>query len=290
MSERLVAEGANRYRRAGWLERAAARARGHLGPSLREPLKRVYHTLLRLQTGGRGLECALPGGETIRVLPEYAHLSWNPDEYRAFREAVRPGAVALDIGANAGAYALVLGRWVGPSGHVYAFEPVPASFDGLARHVALNGLVSTVTPVRAAVGDREGPAPLRLAGTPGESRLAGSATADDGATVDVDMTTIDAFCARTGIVPDFIKIDVEGAELDVLRGARETLRARGPSLALFVELHPSIWTTMGLTPERVLAGIRELGLEPERPWAEALTIEGLCVRLSPVAVAGPCGS
>ncbi len=63
--------------------------------------------------------------------------------------------------------------------------------------------------------------------------------------ISVPTVTIDSFCAREGLLPSFIKIDVEGAELAVLRGARETIRRGGDALALFVELHPSIWSLGG---------------------------------------------
>ena len=93
-----------------------------------------------LQTGGRGLSCTLPGGERIRALPEHRYLSWNPQEYAAFKRAVSPGMVALDVGANVGAYSMLLGQWVGPTGRVFAFEPAPQAFSGLVRHIHLNDL------------------------------------------------------------------------------------------------------------------------------------------------------
>ena len=66
-------------------------------------------------------------------------------------------------------------------------------------------------------------------------------------TTTVPSLSIDAFCDAGGIVPDVIKIDIEGAELDALRGARRTIAARGPALALFVELHPATWPSLGVT-------------------------------------------
>jgi hypothetical protein len=94
------------------------------------------------------------------------------------------------------------------------------------------------------------------------------------------MTTIDEFCGRHGLRPSFIKVDVEGAELDVLRGARETIRAAGGELLLFVEMHPTIWPAIGVTREQVEAELGRQGLEidgivPGDPWA----VEGLTVRL-----------
>lgn len=278
-SDPVVAQGATHYRRRGLLERLAGLARARVGSPIRWRLKPIYHAALRLQTGGRGFECRLPGGEVVRVSPEWAHLAWNPDEYQAFRAVVRPGMVALDVGANAGAYALALGRWVGPTGRVFAFEPAPALFVALSEHIRLNDLEAVVTAVDTAASDREGTASLVVADTFGESRLAVHGTSGGSTAIDVETTTIDAFCARHAIAPDFIKIDVEGAELSVLRGARHTIRTRGRALALFVEMHPTIWRTMNLSPDAVLAGIRELGLEPERPWAEVLAVEGFCARL-----------
>src|SRR6202163_4876351 len=149
----VIAEGAGHFRQLGLLERLARRFSSlPMSSALRVRLKRLYVAALTLQSGGRGLSASLPGGEVVRVLPEHAHLSWNPDEYRAFRDVVRPGMTALDIGANVGAYSLLLGQWVGPAGAVYAFEPSPRVFDGLVRHIELNHLAGVVHPVRAAVG------------------------------------------------------------------------------------------------------------------------------------------
>jgi len=281
--DRIVAEGADRYRRPGIVERLATRvSKLAIGPSIRQPLKRIYLRVLTLQTRGRGLPASLPGGETVRVLPEYGFLSWNPDEYRAFRDVVRPGMTALDVGANVGAYSLLLGQWVGTSGAVVAFEPAPAAHDGLRRHIHLNALDAIVTPVRAAVGAEAGTAKLVVARTPGESRLAMSADGD-ATTVAVPVTTIDEFCAREHLTPDFIKIDVEGAELDVLRGARETIRRTRGRLSLFVEMHPSIWRRAGSTLADVRAELdaQQLDVVSLTAAADPFAIEGICVRLVP---------
>lgn len=242
-----------------------------------------------LQTGGRGLACTLPSGEVMRVLPGYRYLSWNPAEYLAFRDAAAPGMVALDVGANVGAYAVLLGQWVGATGQVFAFEPSQSAFDGLVRHIALNAQADVVRPVPAAVSDRDGTGALIVAGTAGESRLVGTGRSADlkvrttnqaGAVISVPTVTIDGFCAREGVQPSFIKIDVEGAELAVLRGARETIRRGGDRLALFVELHPSIWKLSGETRADFESELDRQGLALEKltsddPWE----VEGMVVRL-----------
>jgi FkbM family methyltransferase len=233
-----------------------------------------------LQTGGRGLLCTLPSGEQIRVLPEHRYLSWNPTEYATFRRGVSPGGVVLDVGANVGGYAVLFGQWVGPSGRVYAFEPSPLAWRGLVQHVALNALEPVVKPVGAAVADHEGTGELIVAGTAGESRLAG--TSERSETVPVPIVTIDSFCGRERIQPALIKIDVEGAELAVLRGARETIRRGGKSLAVFVELHPSIWALTGVARADFEAELDRQGLKVEALSAEApWEVEGMVVRLVP---------
>jgi len=174
---------------------------------------------------------------------------------------------------------VLLGRWVEPGGRVYAFEPSPETFAGLSRHLALNGLRDTVVPVAAAVAGADGRATLSGGGLSGANRLDAR-----GAGPVVETVSLDAFCAREGILPSFIKVDVEGAELEVLRGGRETIRRAGPGLALFVEMHPTIWGEMGITAADLQGELELQGLraEPLRegvadPWA----LEGECLRLVP---------
>lgn len=279
------------FRRRPFLEAAGERFRdAPIAPGLRSRLRRLYHGLLMWQTGGRGLPCTLPQGEVVRALPKYRGLSWNPTEYAGFRDALQEkrnttttttaaAVTALDVGANIGAYSILLGQWVGPSGQVFAFEPAPEPFDGLSRHVALNGLTNTVHPIQMAVGAEVTTAQLLVAGTGGESRLASAG--DGGATIAVPVTTIDAFCAERGLSPDFIKVDVEGFELAVLKGARETIRRRGRDLALFVEMHPSVWPVLGISKDDILAELaaQSLSITPLQPTDDVWAVEGICVRL-----------
>jgi FkbM family methyltransferase len=287
----MIAEGAGHFRQPRLVERIARRLSGvPMSAALRSRLKRWYVAVLSAQTGGRGLQASLPGGEVVRVLPEFGHIGWNPDEYRAFREAVRPGMTALDVGANVGGYALLLGQWVGAAGAVHAFEPAPTAYDGLARHVTLNELEGVVHPVRLAAGARSSMTPMFVAESHGESRLApqsGSGQSSAGsrgpATIDVVVTTIDEYCRQFALEPGFIKIDVEGAELDVLRGARETIRRCRSRLALFVEMHPTVWPQIGVSTQDIESELRaqSLDISPLVPASDIWALEGLCVRLVP---------
>jgi FkbM family methyltransferase len=270
------------YRRPSRLEGAAVLGRRLAAGPLRGALRAAYHAALHLASGGRGIASTLPGGETVRVHPAYRFMTWNAAEYDAFRAAVRPGAVALDVGANVGAYALLLGQWVRPGGRVFAFEPAPGAFAGLARHVEMNGVAGTVACVRAAVSSSSGRAALLADGLQGTNRLSGSGGAAPATpVVEVETVSLDDFCARERIDPTFVKVDVEGAELEVLRGMRETVRRMGERLSLFVEMHPTLWRGSGIGVEDVkeemeLQGLAAVPLRGEGdPWA----LEGECVRL-----------
>jgi FkbM family methyltransferase len=267
------------YRERSWLERLASGSAGRAPEWIRVPLKRAYNTLLAALPGDH-LICRLPGGETIRVDPAYRHLAWNEEEYNALKRHAHAGATVLDIGANVGSYTLLLAQWVGDGGHVYAFEPAAASRAGLARHLSINGLSARVTVRSEAISDRSGPAPFIDAGTHGDNRLVPIATA---ATSTVPALTIDAFCEASAIAPDVIKIDIEGAELAALRGARRTIAARGPALALFVELHPAIWPSLAVARADIEDELRlqHLVAEALPGMADPWTVEGVCVRLRP---------
>ena len=78
-----------------------------------------------------------------------------------------------------------------------------------------------------------------------------------------------------------IKIDIEGAELAALRGARRTIARRGAALALFVELHPGIWPSIGVTRADIEEELRRQNLvvEPLPGVADPWTMEGICVRV-----------
>ncbi len=277
--ERPEVASSEAYRRPSLLETIGGRiARAVPEGAVRRWMRDAYRAALRLRVGRHGFEARLPGGETVRLLPEYRFVTWNPAEYEAFRSASKSGGVALDVGANVGAYALLFGWWVQPGGRVYAFEPAPDAFDGLSRHVLLNDLDGVVRPVRVAAAGASGTATLRVDGISGANRLSED---DSGGSIEIDAVTIDDFCAREGIRPTVIKIDVEGAELEVLRGARETIRAVGDDLALFVEMHPSIWREMGISAADLQTELASQGLRAESlsPTSDPWALEGECLRI-----------
>jgi FkbM family methyltransferase len=267
---------AERFRTASTLERAVDRVRALLPARVPAVLRRAYENALDALPGER-LMSVFPGGERVRVSARYRHLSWNPDEYAAFRAAVRPGAIVLDVGANVGAYTLLFAQWVRPAGRVFAFEPAPETRAGLERHLAMNGVADRVEVVEAAVAGTEALVPFAIDAFGGASSL--HIPPETKSLITVRSVTIDGFCAARRITPDVVKIDVEGAEVEALKGGRRVLSR--DETHVFVELHPSVWASRGVTPAHVQAELRTLGfsVEPLHQGFDVWSMEGVCSRL-----------
>jgi FkbM family methyltransferase len=266
------------FRAEGGFERATGRLRGDRRRQVPALLKRAHEFVLDHLPGDH-LVSTLPGGERIRAAARFRQLSWNSLEYHAFRDAVRPGAVVLDVGANVGSYTLLFAIWVGPTGRVFAFEPAPEARAGLRRHVALNGLTGRVEIMATAASSTPGFARFRADGASGANAIALDGDGPAPTSIDVDTTSIDAFCDHHQLSPDVIKIDVEGAELDVLKGARDVLARRG--VKAFVEFHPAAWPARGVTPDALRRELTAQRLLPEplEPSLDIWNTEGISVRL-----------
>jgi FkbM family methyltransferase len=187
-----------------------------------------------------------------------------PYEFRsAIETLVAGGDTVIDVGANVGQYSVLFARLVGAEGRVLAFEPVPRTF-GVLRSV-LRGLgIGNVDPRRMALGDVDGSTAMTEVldedGLP-EPGLAHLASSSGGGTVDVSVARLDTL--RAGSIPfarcAFMKIDVEGAELAVLRGASGVLATDRP--AVMVEVDRGMSARYGCTPEQTLAFLADLGYE-----------------------------
>jgi len=152
--------------------------------------------------------------------------SFTLQQYR-YDSIVEPklGDIVSDIGAYVGDTTLWFSKAVGPQGKVYAFEPEPRNFEKLKANLERNR-VTNVIPLQLALSENEGE--IQVASGAGSSAIIQA-----GAGTSVKVTTIDRF-VKTNKLPrvDFIKMDVEGHELKVLAGAKETIKTFKPSLAL----------------------------------------------------------
>jgi FkbM family methyltransferase len=131
----------------------------------------------------------------------------------------------------------------------------------LRHHMAINNL-SNVHIVAAAAGDAPGTADFYAETWNGMGRLgAPNSRLENTERFTVPITTVDEQVALTGLVPDFMLIDVEGFEITVLEGAKETLMRHRPTVV--VEMHPSVWASARTDRNRAESLLRDLGLRAE---------------------------
>jgi FkbM family methyltransferase len=180
---------------------------------------------------------------------------------RALGRFLKKGQTFVDAGANKGDFSLIAARCVGPAGRVLAFEPEPGNFQWITKSVELNRY-QNVRPFRIALSDRNGTASLYLGKMsgwhsllPGSSGVAGAADNRRERLV-VPTRTLDAVLREQpdGGRVDVIKIDVEGAEMNVLRGAAEALD-RNDNVTVLIDIHPE----HGIDSREICDYLREKG-------------------------------
>lgn len=155
---------------------------------------------------------------------------WEPSVMVGLRDLVQPGAVVFDIGANLGGLTSAMARLVGPRGAVCSFEASPRIFKHLQRNVVLQGH-GNVTLYNRAVYHTSGAVLHLHEGSHLNDSLYVTTYADRPATA-VKSIALDDFCEAAQLAPQLIKIDIEGAEMDALKGAARTLAAHTPHVLL----------------------------------------------------------
>lgn len=156
---------------------------------------------------------------------------------QSFYKLIKPNQVVIEIGGHIGYLTVIFRHLVGAGGQVIVFEPSSQNLNYLMRNVAADG---TVRVEAKAVSDRQGEADFYVEDLTGQNNslianydvLKGNV---DHAGIKVvtsvqrvEVTTLDAYCSSLGVAPDFIKIDIEGAEKHALLGAEDTIRKHRP--------------------------------------------------------------
>jgi FkbM family methyltransferase len=182
-------------------------------------------------------------------------------ELAAFARAARPGMVLFDLGAHYGAFSLAALHFGGPGARAVAVEPSPTAVRMLERQARLNDVADRLVVIRAAATEREGEISLVAAGVIAAGYYVPPAPHHSRSErIRVRGVSVDGLCARTGLHPTHLKIDVEGAEAAVLRGARDTLTSAAPPL-VFLELHSDLIRHRGGDPAESLQLLHEVGYE-----------------------------
>jgi FkbM family methyltransferase len=161
------------------------------------------------------------GGKLARMLMG----TYETAQSQLFLRHIEAGQQVLDIGASVGYYTLLAARLVGSRGHVYAFEPDPTNLAFLQGHVTQNRF-SQVTVLPCALNEQAGTARFGGGTGTGTSRLCA-----DGA-IEVTVRRLDDVVRELELTPDCLKIDVEGAEVGVLKGGEQAIRKYRPTIFL----------------------------------------------------------
>jgi FkbM family methyltransferase len=180
---------------------------------------------------------------------QYSHGDYEPHETALMARVVSPGWIVVDAGANFGWHAVHLSKLVGPEGRVISFEPIPRTFKELKANAALNAC-DNLEARQEALGDTEGEITIYV---PSIHLGAGAASQflDAGEPVKAPILRLDDFLERRGIDHvDFIKADIEGGELNLLRGAEKLFsRCRPRVMIEIVDIHCK---RFGFTTDQVI--------------------------------------
>jgi FkbM family methyltransferase len=200
-------------------------------------------------------------GQTLRYLPgtrpvrlRYIRSQNGVARYDALQIAwlsshLAEGDTAVDIGAHYGSYSILMAAKCGQSGHVIAFEPDPYAREVLARNLGLNPRIRRPKVEICACSDEIGEATLFSRGGNSQSSLARSAVeftaAHTSEEIRVPVVTLDSYLSECNLSqPRCVKIDAEGAEIRILRGAKQLLASNADVVC---ELHPYAWPEFGNT-------------------------------------------
>lgn len=158
----------------------------------------------------------------VTIVPSLLNDNYEKFEIKLFKERIKKGSVIADIGANVGLYSVIASKLTGDSGQVYCFEPEPSNYELLLKNMRLNKCKNMITePI--AVGDKSGGALLyKESGSIGTHSLIPK-TYEGQQTIEVNVVSLDKYFKNRKRI-DVMKLDVEGFELNVLNGAKDTLK------------------------------------------------------------------
>ncbi len=222
------------------VKRAVAQSLGELGdPSL------------TIKVGGARLR--IPS----RFTPHYLYRRYEPVTTAWSLRALKRGDRVADVGAHIGYYTVLAARRVGAAGLVHAVEPCEENLRYLRCNVEANGLAN-VRIHAAAAGARAGRRLLQVTESSDSHGFYAHPLATTRSTVEVAVQTLDAL---VGAPVRLVKIDVEGAEIDVLDGLRPLLRRTQGQMTFIVEWNPACARAAGHDPEDVVWALKDLGIQ-----------------------------
>lgn len=168
--------------------------------------------------------------ELFGVSPWYTENLWEPPVQIALRDLCKPGDVVFDVGANFGGLTTVMSRMVGPQGKVCSFEASPRIVGKCQRNVIMNGCNNVQIYHVAVYHTSHHQVPIYLGSHLNDSIYSSNTT--EQAAYNIETLALDDFVQFTGLLPNLVKMDIEGAEFDALVGMVQTIAKAKPFLIL----------------------------------------------------------
>ena len=158
---------------------------------------------------------------------------WEKDTLIIYKNSIFNGDIVFDLGANFGIHSMYYSKLVQNKGKVFAFEPLKSNIKDLETHISINKINNIIIEPYAVSNIIE-TTNFKIANHGGQGSLLGIGK-ETGITINVNTTTLDSFCEKMNLYPDFVKIDIEGAEAQALEGFEKAIVKSYPFFA--IDLH-----------------------------------------------------
>jgi len=233
--------------------------------AIRNLIKPSFVTILNITTFKKGIRVNIGGQGVFRMSPQFYFSNWenfgegHNSGFLYCLEQAEKKKIVLDIGAHIGLYSMPLSRRIALEGKVYSFEPSSINRAYLKQHLKLNNINNV--EVQACLVGRENLDAVDFYEDQNQVNPMGGLILMDNiknnaVVVSKRMVTLDQFCEDMKIKPDLIKVDIEGAEIDLLWGGIEIIKSSHPTIVL--SLHPNHIRQMGLTLDSLTDYLQEV--------------------------------
>lgn len=241
-------------------------------------LRNATYSVLDLVTFKKGIARNI-NGMKVRFPAKWSRYypgDYEVENYTFLQQQVKTGMHIIDIGAHIGLFSACSSQLTGPLGKIICFEPTPGTFSILKNTLRLNHCDNVIAR-QAAVSDKEGTATFYVSHTAGcnSNSLVKNKSGNELSVYDVQLVTVDSIVAEYAIHPSLIKIDTEGAELDVLQGGMSTFRKYKPIIIL--GLHPDFISQKGDSLEQIWDLLHQSGYKVKEN-KNSLTKSDFCSR------------
>lgn len=205
-------------------------------------IKNIIYRIIDTITFHKGLTCIVNGFKVKFPAKWYRYFEsdYEKDNILFIKENCKHDMIAIDVGAHLGLMSIILSQLVGKKGKVISFEPTPQTYSVLKQVIKMNSAEESVFPVNKAVSKENTTIDFFLSSDEGSnSNSLVPKNHRDRKPIKISVTSIDLFVVENKISKvDFMKIDAEGSEYDVLLGAEKTIKNYRPIIIL--ALHPPL--------------------------------------------------